>query len=215
MVQAAQDVHQGGLARARRAHQRHHLAVVDGERNAAKHRDFHFAQVIGLVDVFQPDQFHVVDSWRLHRSRRRPAALGRLRQERIARLVSVGRFLVRLLVRVLLADNYLIPSFTSLPLISVIVPSLAPTTTSQRPDETAPGQNPEAAALLRCRRFGRTATSAVGRRVDLRRLRFPPQGRVGHQQHVRPPVHLKLDVRRQVRQQLAARNCRSSRRRCT
>ena len=59
MVQAAQDVHQRGLAGTRGAHQRHHLASVNGKRDAPQHRDFHFAQVIRFVDVFKPDQFHV------------------------------------------------------------------------------------------------------------------------------------------------------------
>ena len=25
----------------------------------SKHRDFHLAEVVGLVDIFQPDQFHI------------------------------------------------------------------------------------------------------------------------------------------------------------
>ena len=62
MVEAAEDVHQRGLAGARGAHQRHHLAAVDRERDAAQHRDVDFAQVIGLVDVFESDQFHGGDS---------------------------------------------------------------------------------------------------------------------------------------------------------
>ena len=36
-----------------------YLAPTDGERNAPQHRDFHFAQVISLVDVFKSYQFHV------------------------------------------------------------------------------------------------------------------------------------------------------------
>ena len=57
-VEAAQDVHQRGLAGAGGAHQRHHLAAIDRERDALEHRDVDLAQVIGLGDVFQPDEFH-------------------------------------------------------------------------------------------------------------------------------------------------------------
>ena len=57
-VEAAEDVHQRGLAGARGAHQRDHLAAGDGQRDALEHRDVDFAQVIGLGDVFEPNQFH-------------------------------------------------------------------------------------------------------------------------------------------------------------
>ena len=103
MVQAAEDVHQGGLAGARSAHQRHHLASADGERDAAQHRDFHFAQVVRLVDVFKSNEFHGSVSRKLHWPRRRSAALGRLRQERIARLVSVSGCLALLAIRLFVA----------------------------------------------------------------------------------------------------------------
>ena len=59
MVQAPEDVHQRGLARTRGAHQRHHLAATNGKRDAPQHRDIHFAQAVGLVDVFKSYQFHV------------------------------------------------------------------------------------------------------------------------------------------------------------
>ena len=61
-VEAAEDVHQRGLAGAGGAHQRHHLARLDRQRDAVEHRDVDFAQVIGLRDVFQPDEFHGTSS---------------------------------------------------------------------------------------------------------------------------------------------------------
>src|SRR5207248_6516997 len=59
-VQAAQDVHQRGLARAGDAHERHQLPALDGQGHPLEHRDVDLAQVVGLVDVLEPDQFHVL-----------------------------------------------------------------------------------------------------------------------------------------------------------
>ncbi len=58
VVQAAEDVHQRGLAGAGCAHQGHHLAAGNRKRDAAQHRHVDFAQMIRLVDVFESNQFH-------------------------------------------------------------------------------------------------------------------------------------------------------------
>src|SRR5262249_54578972 len=58
-VQAAQDVHQRGLARARGAHEGDHLAAVDAQGDALEHRHVDLPQVVRLADVVQLDQFHV------------------------------------------------------------------------------------------------------------------------------------------------------------
>ena len=55
-VEAAQDVHERGLAGARGTHQGDHFAAVDRERDALQHRHVHFAEVVGLGDIFQVDQ---------------------------------------------------------------------------------------------------------------------------------------------------------------
>src|SRR5262249_39627571 len=57
-VQAAQDVHQRALARAAGAHERDHLAPVDGERNALEHGHVDLAEVIGLVNFVEADELH-------------------------------------------------------------------------------------------------------------------------------------------------------------
>ena len=57
-VEAAEDVHQRGLARAGGAHQRDHLAALDRQRDALEHRHVDLAEVVGLVDVFEADEFH-------------------------------------------------------------------------------------------------------------------------------------------------------------
>src|SRR5262245_10268463 len=57
-IEAPQDVHQRRLAGPAGAHQGYQFTALDRERNAVEHRDVDFAQVIDLVDVFNPDQFH-------------------------------------------------------------------------------------------------------------------------------------------------------------
>ena len=58
VVQAAEDVHQGALPRAADAHERDQLAAVNGERDPLQHRQVNLAEVIGLVDVLESEQFH-------------------------------------------------------------------------------------------------------------------------------------------------------------
>jgi hypothetical protein len=79
-IQAAQDVHERGLARARGAHEGHKLAGGNGQRNAAQH--FHgraaVLSAIGFADIAQFDQRRVAGCrhhWNLPaatRSRRMP-----------------------------------------------------------------------------------------------------------------------------------------------
>ena len=57
-IEAAEDIHQRAFARARRAHERDQLAALDRERDPVQHRDVHFAQVVGLADVVQANEFH-------------------------------------------------------------------------------------------------------------------------------------------------------------
>ena len=58
MIQATQDIHQCTLARTAGTHQGNHFALLDRHGNALEHRHINFADVIGLDDVFQFDQFH-------------------------------------------------------------------------------------------------------------------------------------------------------------
>ena len=59
VIQAAQNVHQGALARAASAHQGDHLAAGDGHGHTLEHRDVDVADVIRLVNIMQFDEFHV------------------------------------------------------------------------------------------------------------------------------------------------------------
>jgi hypothetical protein len=52
----AQDVQQGGLARAGRAHDRDELALGDVQGDAAEHEHLASALVVGAVDVAETDQ---------------------------------------------------------------------------------------------------------------------------------------------------------------
>src|SRR5690606_42033722 len=54
-VQAADEVHQGGLSRARRAHDRDELALLDGEVDAAQRLHFHLADGVGLRQPHRPE----------------------------------------------------------------------------------------------------------------------------------------------------------------
>src|SRR6185295_11719414 len=54
-VHAADDVHERRLARARRAHDRHHLAALDEQRDALQHVEVHLAHLVDLVEVLDPD----------------------------------------------------------------------------------------------------------------------------------------------------------------
>ena len=205
MVQAAQDVHQRGLARARGAHQGHHLASTNGERDAPQHRDFHFAQVVRLADVFKPDQFHVGNSreatlvpeavccpWEVWARTDCSSFLHRggvsLRPPRLPCLAR--------------------PTTTCIPSLHAAAADLGHRSIAgagrNLTGRTRPpiGLNPEAAAVLGARGLAGGSRLAC-RRVDLRRLRLPTQRRIGRQQYMGPLVHLKLDVRRQIRQQLA------------
>jgi hypothetical protein len=51
LVEAADDVHQRGLAAARGPHDRHHLALADGERDAAEGMDLHVAHGVGFNEI--------------------------------------------------------------------------------------------------------------------------------------------------------------------
>ena len=55
MVEAPDDVHEGALAGAARAHERHQLAPRNLKRHALEHGRIHLAQVVGLVNVPQVD----------------------------------------------------------------------------------------------------------------------------------------------------------------
>ena len=55
MVNAAQQVHQGGFAGARGAHDGDHLAGLDAERDSLQSGNLHLAHVVHLVDFFQLD----------------------------------------------------------------------------------------------------------------------------------------------------------------
>ena len=57
-VQTAQDVHERALARPAGTHQRDHFAALHLQRNVLEHGNLQFAPVIGLLDVFEPDEFH-------------------------------------------------------------------------------------------------------------------------------------------------------------
>ena len=95
-----------------------------------------------------------------------------------------------------------IPSLTSLPLISVFVPSVAPTVTSSGRTKPSGADDPKAAMLWRFRGLCEKRR-LVYRRIDLFALGRPTQRRVGHQQDVRPLVHFELHVGRQIGQQFA------------
>ena len=60
------------------------------QRHAAQHGDFDLTQVIGLADVFQPDQLHVTVCSSLH-GRRRPGAFGWLGKEWILGATLLAR----------------------------------------------------------------------------------------------------------------------------
>ena len=51
MVEAAQEVEEGGLARARRPHDRHELPLLEREGHALQRVDLHRAGVVGLGEV--------------------------------------------------------------------------------------------------------------------------------------------------------------------
>ena len=55
-VEAAQDVHERGLAGTGGPHQGHHFAAGNGKGNAFEHGHVHFAEVVGLGDVFEPNK---------------------------------------------------------------------------------------------------------------------------------------------------------------
>ena len=55
LVEAAEDVHQRRLARARRAHDRDELALVDGQRDAAQRVHLDVAQLVDLGDPVELD----------------------------------------------------------------------------------------------------------------------------------------------------------------
>ena len=55
-VEAAQDVHERGLAGAGGPHQGHHFAAGDAQGNAFEHGHVHFAKVVGLGDILQADE---------------------------------------------------------------------------------------------------------------------------------------------------------------
>src|SRR5690606_39558002 len=55
-IEAAEHVHQGRLARARRAHDRDELAALDAKRHAAQRMDREFAGAVGPPDVLELDQ---------------------------------------------------------------------------------------------------------------------------------------------------------------
>ena len=55
-IEAAQDVHERGLAGAGSPHQGYHFAVGDGQGDTLEHRHVHFAQTVGSRDVLQADE---------------------------------------------------------------------------------------------------------------------------------------------------------------
>ena len=55
-VEAAENIHQGGFAGARSAHQGDHFAAVDAEGNVFQDRHIDFAEVVGFGDIFEVDQ---------------------------------------------------------------------------------------------------------------------------------------------------------------
>src|SRR5438067_125456 len=57
-IQAAEDVHQRAFPRSRSAHQGHHFAALDRERDPIQYRNIDFAQVISLTDIVEADEFH-------------------------------------------------------------------------------------------------------------------------------------------------------------
>ena len=62
-IEATQDVHQRGFTGTARTHERDEFAAFDFERHAAHGGHFHFAGVINLVYLNQPNEravFHVV-----------------------------------------------------------------------------------------------------------------------------------------------------------
>src|SRR5262249_50107823 len=61
-VEAPEDVHEGRLARSGYSHERDDLAARDRERDPLEHRDVDLAQMVGLVEVLDPDQVHGGDS---------------------------------------------------------------------------------------------------------------------------------------------------------
>jgi len=58
-VKTAQDIHEGGFSRARRAYQGHEFAPGNPKRNAAKHRHFDLAHVIGFLNILEFYKFHL------------------------------------------------------------------------------------------------------------------------------------------------------------
>ncbi len=58
MIEAAQQVHQRGLARAGGPHQGHHFPFPDFERHAPQDGHVDLTQMVGLGDVFETDQGH-------------------------------------------------------------------------------------------------------------------------------------------------------------
>src|SRR5437899_13098881 len=55
-VETAQDVHQRGFTGTARTHERDEFAAFDFKRHAAHSGHFHFARVINLVYVNQPNE---------------------------------------------------------------------------------------------------------------------------------------------------------------
>ncbi len=101
-VEAAQDVHEGGLARTGRPHDGDELARLDGKVDAVQHRHLTPTGAIALAQLFDPDQ-------RRHQNKRNWKALPFL-----SWLGASSRTITAS------------PGFSSPPFTSVKLPSLAP-----------------------------------------------------------------------------------------
>ncbi len=232
-VERAEQVDQRRLARARRPHQRDHLAALDRHRDPLQHGDLDLAAGVLLVDRFEPDEGHgrflrlaatdgdgppsigasVLRLVGLRSSRpsacaagtkRRPPRPGARRRPRRA-----------------------CPRRARGPRPRTLSPSLSPTLTgtgrtnspcgSQRtPSRVSPGFAgfvPSPSPRARAWSVRAYASRASGATCCTPRL--PPQGRLRHEQHALSPLDLELEPRRQVRQQPAARVVDGRRRPCT
>ena len=56
-VEAAQDVHQRGLAGTGSPHEGHHFAAGNAQRNSFQHRHINLAETVGLGNALQADEF--------------------------------------------------------------------------------------------------------------------------------------------------------------
>src|SRR5262249_14255679 len=107
-VEAADDVHHGGLARAGRAHDGAEIALFDGHRDATQRVHSDGAHLVSLGDVLQVEQRHGGLAY-IGRPRGGPPALGAVAGPLETSVMSRS------------------PSLTSPSAISVTVPSLTPT----------------------------------------------------------------------------------------